>query len=418
MNRNITIAILILILITVLGGSYVVFFKNRQAGTISTDQGPAFFLPSSNTASNPASTTAPNTDLNTNPNANLPATDNLPISNIQGFNRLFSQPVAGASASTIGASSTVIFVDKATGDLYQIETGKNPVRITDTGIPHIETAWISRNKNNPYAILQYTNSSNQTNWLAGTVKASTSTGELIGKLLTDPITEITGPTGSKRVFYLATTGNITQGKLFNIETGKATVVFSSPFRDWQASWTANTSILINTKPAAGVDGFAFLLNPDTMKLTKIIGPTPGLTASLAPNAQKALSSKSYQNGKITLNLNNVADLTVKELPLVTLPEKCAWSKNSIEVFCGVPNLLATTASYPDDWYSGEVSFNDAIWKINTDTGSTTLLFSPETEDLGQPIDVYQPFLSADEKYLLMINKYDLTLWSLNLSQEF
>ncbi len=98
--------------------------------------------------------------------------------------------------------------------------------------------------------------------------------------------------------------------------------------------------------------------------------------------------------------------------ITALPEKCLWTKDSITLFCGAPNEIPE-GMYPDSWYQGKVSFSDALWKINTETGALNILAIPE-EDAREEIDLIDPMLSPDEHTLIFRNKKDSSLWSLQL----
>jgi hypothetical protein len=70
--------------------------------------------------------------------------------------------------------------------------------------------------------------------------------------------------------------------------------------------------------------------------------------------------------------------------------------------------------YPDAWYQGEVSFSDAIWKIDPQTGNATLLVDPATVSGGEEIDGIKLALDSGENYLFFVNKKDSYLWEFSL----
>jgi hypothetical protein len=77
-------------------------------------------------------------------------------------------------------------------------------------------------------------------------------------------------------------------------------------------------------------------------------------------------------------------------------------------------VLLENGLYPDDWYRGEVSFSDQIWKINLNDGSTNMLIDPILIPDGEDIDATNLALDANEDYLFFINKKDSFLWELGL----
>ena len=97
----------------------------------------------------------------------------------------------------------------------------------------------------------------------------------------------------------------------------------------------------------------------------------------------------------------------------TLADKCTWGnfyKNL--VYCAVPSR-SVAGSYPEDWYTGIVSFSDKIWQINATTGEVKLV----SNIIGQsdrPIDGFNLSTDSKDNFLFFMNKTDLSLWSLDL----
>ena len=71
-----------------------------------------------------------------------------------------------------------------------------------------------------------------------------------------------------------------------------------------------------------------------------------------------------------------------------------------------------SGTYPDSWYQGTVSFNDAIWKIDAGTGTTTKI----TTGAEGLIDATDLAITPDNSYLFVVNKIDGSLWSLDLAK--
>lgn len=96
-----------------------------------------------------------------------------------------------------------------------------------------------------------------------------------------------------------------------------------------------------------------------------------------------------------------------------MPEKCVWNSSSTDIYCAVPKSTGS-ATYPDDWYKGEVSFSDQIWKIDPASGTGSMIIDPTTVSGGESIDGIKLALDAGEKYLFFVNKKDSYLWELSL----
>jgi len=104
---------------------------------------------------------------------------------------------------------------------------------------------------------------------------------------------------------------------------------------------------------------------------------------------------------------------ITDFSLKTLSEKCAWAPDNITLYCAATASPAHGA-YPDDWYQGIVSFNDNIWRINTDTNAMSSVLVPMSR-ANQPMDITHMVLTPDQNYLVFINKKDSTLWMFDLS---
>ncbi|MEQ1561664.1 MAG: hypothetical protein ABL899_03015, partial [Nitrospira sp.] len=138
----------------------------------------------------------------------------------------------------------------------------------------------------------------------------------------------------------------------------------------------------------------------------------GLNTLVSPKGDRVLYSETYGDG-LSIKTFVRKDRKTIDIPTVTLPEKCVWSRNEpTYVFCAVPQTIQGK-EYPDTWYMGLTSFNDQIWKIDTDSGGATLIAIPR-ETTPEEIDATNLSLSKNENILLFINKKDGALWSLNL----
>ena len=415
MNRNTIISIILgLILIGAIGG-YFVFYKSGPTA-------PAPQATVTDPSTLPIGTPKPvavTVGATTTPTQNE-TTDEVGLKSIRGFYQLTNKAIAGATNDIYSSSgvNNILFAEKATSHIYRVNPiDRKPNRLTITTIPRINQVWWGQNKNQPTILIYHTDKDGVDQWFNATLKiTSTGDGELVGSNLDQNIFSLDISPDGKNIAYLKTEGQNIIGTTFNIESGKKMSVFKSAFRDWNISWTSLATIILNSKPAASIPGLALSLNPQTTQTKTALENISGLTTLMSLDGKKILWSESAGSANIKLSVYTEATKKNLGLDLSTLPEKCTWSKDNIHVYCGVPNPLPLS-SYPDNWYSGEISFSDTLWKINTDTGATTVLLNPSLENLDQTVDVYQPFLSADEKYLFLTNKNDLTLWALDLGQE-
>jgi hypothetical protein len=189
-------------------------------------------------------------------------------------------------------------------------------------------------------------------------------------------------------------------------------LLANPFTDWRFGKLGN-NLLLYTKASASAPGFAYSLPIAGGALTKLAGPLTGLTATGNFNGTRVLYSYS-ESGETKLFVKNIQSGALSEISPATLAEKCIWSsKDANSFFCGTP-LNGISSNEPDNWYLGRTHFTDYIWKFNTATDIAELIAEPKT-DFGVDLDVYEPKISANDDFLVFINKRDLTLWALRLN---
>jgi hypothetical protein len=99
------------------------------------------------------------------------------------------------------------------------------------------------------------------------------------------------------------------------------------------------------------------------------------------------------------------------LGIGTLPEKCEIYSVSVS-YCFVPNFIPSGA-YPDDWYKGQISFNDSLWRIDLNNRVVNKV-ADISQVAGYSVDGISPVISGDNEDLLFINKKDLSLWLYDL----
>ena len=118
---------------------------------------------------------------------------------------------------------------------------------------------------------------------------------------------------------------------------------------------------------------------------------------------------------ISTTIQDLKKGTSAPVGISTLADKCTWStKEKSVVYCAVPQSIPA-GLYPDDWYKGKVSFNDGLWRIDTATGATDSVMTPELE-AGVSMDIVNLSFDQAENALVFINKKDLTPWVFNLAE--
>ena len=419
MNTNkknlIIIFIAVVLVAIVLGIAYYFFFMKSGVGEPS-----------------------PTTTLPTGPGGGLPQIPSGQTStstpggtqvNIPRLRQITSEPVGGAGIFDVtNADKTesiiIRYIQRADGNIFETKTDTLAInRISNKTIPKIyEAYWggggdvvITRqlkDDNETVESFAAKLSPLETRFLTGQAGSASSTEmNLGGVYLPQKISALAISPDKSKMFYLYPTSDGIGGIFANADGSKKTLIFESPLSEWSASFADNKTIVLNTKSSASANGFAYFLDTGG-GIRKIIGDIAGLTILVSPDKKLALYSES-SSGSFRTKLGNLVGNNNGDFGLQTLPEKCVWSRNEPEVvFCAVPKSI-TSCGYPDCWYQGSVAFSDDIWKINTATGETNRLISPESF-AQKTIDVINPLLNDSESFLLFMNKIDLTLWVLDI----
>jgi hypothetical protein len=310
---------------------------------------------------------------------------------------------------------TARYQETETGNVYSAPLSViTTLRLTNTTIPKVrESVWlpggdllVSRYLDDDYTTIKsFSGKVNPKKSDLGTI----SEGSFDGSFLRDGIVEmVSGPLANK-IFYLVVESGGGAGIIANADGSKATRVFSSPLREWLPQWIGESTVYLTTKPSARAIGYLYSLNTVSSAQTKILGGISGLTTNASPKNTALL----YSNSALRLFALDLKTKKETELPVQTLPEKCAWDQSNADVvFCGVPNQLQTN-EYPDSWYKGLVHFTDSLWKINIKTQEMTLVatFSDVTSD---QFDIIKPSLDKNGSYIIFVNKNDGSLWSVKV----
>ena len=247
----------------------------------------------------------------------------------------------------------------------------------------------------------------------GGTDSSTSLFELKGKTLPDGITSYSVSPKKDKVFFFSVQNGRGTGYISAITGGALTQIFDTPITQVTTDWPEENTIVITTKGVSNENGFLYFINPKTGVWKKIAGPIPGLTAVVNHDASYALISARGVDGTIQTGIYRVASSTMINAVIQTLADKCTWGnfyKNLI--YCAVPSR-PVAGSYPEDWYTGIVSFSDKIWQMNATTGEINLV----ANIIGQsdrPIDGFNLGTDSKDNFLFFMNKTDLSLWSLDL----
>ena len=380
---------------------------------------------------------------NINPNGD-PANDSALLPSNEGdeqnlidqagkkLRQLSTIPSAGAIAlqNSTGAQ-TVRFVAKETGNIHDVDISTLQTnRVTNTAIPRVEQAFFMNEGKN--VILQYVAEPETIKTVYTQIVPAT--GENIGHLetsfLPDNITSLSVSPNGKEVFFLvqSSTGVVgftltppkTLSGYISCPSTPCKQVFNFPFSEWNTEYFGNTQILLTTKPAVGIQGFAYTLDTSSGALTRVLGNTNALTTHTDFSGKKFLFSELQENTTV-LRIATPENKAGSHDPYVimpfnTLPEKCTWGTSADILYCGAPSDTYK-GNLPDNWYQGIMPSVDTIWKYTISNSETTIASAPQI-DAGVELDTTYPFISAGtNENLIFTNKTDSTLWALSLHPE-
>lgn len=436
-NRIIATIVIVTILLMALFGWYVV------SSNSTTDTGPVstikktiggFFpfgnsdAPATNQNSNSSSATGQNVFGSSTQNVNIP------VATVSRLKQITSEPVAGASifsvpvpkqtkststsTPTTTPSDYIVYIEQGTGHVYK-EAVDSPTQelLSATTIPKVDAAFVGQKNAVAY---QYFKNDNETlETFLGQIVPDTSTttatfGKVAGNFLPQDIYRFAMAATGDRIFYLTQGIDSDTGYVANADGTKSTAVITTPVREWDISWPNTNTLLMTTAPDSSVQGYLFALNLSTKTSSQVLGGINGLTAIASPDLSYYIYSASTYNG-FTTHIYRPKDGFDASIPLVTLPEKCTWSSvNNTIAYCAVPASIPS-ATYPESWYRGDVSFADNIWKLDLKAGtSTEVLQASQQFQNGQTADMIDLSVDQGDHYLIFKNKVDNTLWQYHL----
>ncbi|OGF66746.1 hypothetical protein A3I27_04485 [Candidatus Giovannonibacteria bacterium RIFCSPLOWO2_02_FULL_43_11b] len=312
-----------------------------------------------------------------------------------------TQIVPDAVAGAVFYKNRVRYVEKSSGNIFEIDLdGKNKTNLSNNKISGVfDAVW---SKQGTRAIIKYA-SGDKIFTVSAAITGSTTKTTILPSGVKDAAFS---PKGD-RIAYVLVSGDSASVITATPENKNQATRLKMKYSSWKILWAEDNGIYLLSSPSAYLDGFLYKITLSSGAFSKILGPYPGLLASV--NTPSLIFSETNQKEK-TINtfLANSSGGNIGPLPIKAMPEKCAWSKKVKDVvFCAAP-LIMPGAIYPDDWYMGKVSFGDAVVKINIASRAIISFLLPKA------IDTTKLFLSDDETNLFFINKTDESLWRLRL----
>lgn len=367
-------------------------------------------------------TTDPNSPNsgNQNSNQNTPGGQTNTGTKQPKLRKLSDTPVSGATIFKDKDGRDVVrYTDRAKGYIFEVlASGGNPSRISNTLlIKTYESLWADNGQTMIARFLK--DDTDEILTYSAKLKSSVTSAEneLEGYFLPKDIKSIAVAQNSlkNKVFFISPeeSGGYS-GIMAETDGSKKSIIFKTTLSEWIADWPETNTITLTTKASAYSTGHMYTLDPRSASLTKILSGIYGLTTLTNPDSTKVLYSESSEGSLSPLKVFDTKSLSVKQIPTKTLSEKCVWRKDKKTiVFCAIPKTLPT-GIYPDSWYQGFISLNDDIWSIDVENDGASILASPYSL-VDEDIDVINPTINQDGTYLVFMNKKDLSLWLLDMT---
>lgn len=441
MQNTIKKIIIILTTVIILGGIFfgVIFYQNTKK----IQQPNSGDITNTNPERTPFQTrVSTSTDFNTNTENNNIL--NPEISTSTGVTKprllqLWKEPVSGfgfvskdidiISTSTDNSTTSIIksiqnkkvlknqeFIylwDRKTGHIYEnLASTTDIAKFSNYTLPEAEEVFFVDNSSLILRILKNDNETIETFYTKLSRDLSTTTNIFTSDIKNTNIDSqnIAFSADFKKIFYfLKGTG---RGILSSPDGVVKTNIINTPLSEFLPQYVNKDIVALTTKPSAYFKGYLFTLRTDGGgRNTYIIGEKYGFNTLVSPDGNKVIYNEILNNSLETF-IYDIKSKSLTYLSQATIVDKCVWSQDSEEIFCGIPQKLSE-APYPDAWYKNDISFSDNIWSINADTGLFELII-PLQDQIATPVDVYKIQTSKNKKYLLFQDKNTLTLWKYQL----
>jgi hypothetical protein len=325
-----------------------------------------------------------------------------------------------------------VYVRRSDGHLFGVGADLTPITISNTTIPKTYQArggqpratstffalqTIDRSNSRWFlAPFTFFASSSSTTWTSGGEGGGEAVvGSIAPIPLNSAVRDVIPAPDEKKLALVETSGGGTTVRLTNWSS-EGDVVLNLPLKELVVQWPTLTNITLQTKPTNLAAGLLYNYNLQTKHLELLINNVVGLSALMSPSG-RFIAYSGINQGLVFSALYDRQTKTISRLPFSTLMEKCGWGAMGEILYCGVP-VEFPSGQYPDDWYQGQVATTDNLWQFNPQSGENKLLYDPKGDNLGQTIDTSHLFTDKTGTTLYVINKNDLSLWSLALAPAF
>jgi hypothetical protein len=318
---------------------------------------------------------------------------------------LTGDPVGGGAFSGSGDSLKTLYVDRAKGAIYEIDTETNKATkisnvtipgIVDFAVDSLGTTMLMKTSTTPDA---------ETLILSTPGSAATNAQKVV--LDSGVIDAVIGDA----VYYIARDSVNGGSTLYKTDThgDNRKTLWHSALTNWNIALPDNNTLTLQQKPSNGVPGYAYTFTPADKKITPILGDLPGLQVLVSPKKNFVLYTTS-KGSVVSTKIRRLSTGVEITLTQPTLPEKCAWATDETFIVCGFPEIPLGTI-LPDEWYQGAVSFTDKLFSIDPLDASTENIVQ---KGEAAKIDIEKISIAPNNKHILIVDKKTGILWTLAL----
>lgn len=305
---------------------------------------------------------------------------------------------------------TIRYQNKKNGFIYDLGIDdKNFEQVSSVTFAAIHESFFG-NKGNTIAIRYLSNSESIATYLGDIINVEDGGTTLQGNFITPDIPFVSISSDGTKMIYFEESSRRTRGYVMNLATKEKKVVFDSKFSEWLPQFNGPEIFTLTTRASALALGYSYKYKAgEKDSFEKGIGGLSGLTTNYNPSGSKVLYSTNNGGRFIETYVYDFNDNTTLTLGIKTLSEKCIWTDND-NVLCSVPRFIGPE-EYPDAWYKGEILFDDRLWSVNTTNGLERIVSTLRHSGIDK-VDVVNPIYK--DGILLFQNKYDYTLWMLDM----
>ncbi len=320
--------------------------------------------------------------------------------------QLTTRPVIGFIETQVATSAPIYirYVETGTGHIYNINlTSGEEERISNTTVAEASLATFS--PDGTTVAIRPRNDRRANELTVGTIE----NGELKSAVIKEQVYDFALTSSSTLLFTTRDSSGLI-GQNYNLATKKQTPLFAIPFFDATISWGTSSSDthVVYPKTTHLLEGYLYTFTNGTMERLPAAGY--GLSAQ---NSPKYITYTRTSNYVPATTIYNKATGSREESQIILLPEKCGVDiKDSRFLWCGY-EAVERAFEFPDNWYRGEISFSDSLWRIDLGLNSAEFIVDPK-ELTGREIDVVMMTTGKSGTALYFINKNDNTLWMYEL----